>query len=182
MFLTRSAALDTHEGRNLLGVAFNFDRSYSVSDDGVNVYNEMYRSTCANKSLSERNNYALGIMHPWADSKRSPVPIGSVQFHVADDGLQFRAIISKTRDGDEALELVNDKALTDVSIGFRSIRDTKTPTAIIREEIALKELSLCPPTFGALEGARILEVRSVATSRKPTLAEVRYRLLLLGKQ
>jgi HK97 family phage prohead protease len=65
-----------------------------------------------------------------------------------DEGLYAEFRISKTREGDEALELVRDCALDQLSIGFMPIKNRKRPDGVMeRIKAHLAEVSLV--TFGA---------------------------------
>lgn len=183
-FLTRSAPLNDIDrtGRTLEGLAFRWEHPQRVTDGGPYYLEEIARAA-TKKTLTDRPSRPLGILHPWSEGARtSPIPIGSVRFEEAAEGLVFRAIVSKTQAGDEALELVLDEALTDVSIGARPIRSsTRQSTAGLvtrREEIALRELSLAPTGMGQYEDARVLAVRAMAEGA-PRLAEYRRRALEL---
>ena len=160
MILTRTFALDDSAvtGRTLEGLAVRWDHPSLVRDVGGPAYREAFANGSATKTIAERGRFPLGVLHPWQPGARtSPIPLGAVTFEQTADGLAFRALVSKTIAGDEALELVNDGALTDVSIGFRAIQNTRRLDAegpvTVRTEIALAELSLAPVGFGAHDGA-----------------------------
>lgn len=179
--IDRASAIATHEGRTLIGMAFRYDHPSRVTDDGRTFYNEAFSRGCANKTIKDRATRALGLMHPWSPGARtSPIPVGAVTFNNGPDGLEFNAVVSRTRDGDEVLELIKDGALHDVSISARLIRNSKRGDVVYRDEIALRELSLCPPGMGQHEGAEVLAMRSdLAAPGTPRLDESRRRLKLL---
>jgi len=65
-----------------------------------------------------------------------------------EEGLYAEFKISKTREGDEALELVKDGALDQLSVGFMPIKNKKRPDGVMeRIKAHLAEVSLV--TFGA---------------------------------
>lgn len=188
--ISRTATIDSHAGRHLEGVAYLYDTPALVTDDGRTKYLEAFSRSAATKSIADRNRFALAIGHPWTSGAGSfkPVPIGAVTFIDGDAGLMFDAVVSRTRDGDEALELVNDGGLHDVSVSARLIRSSKRSSprgpVIYRDEIGLRELSLAPPGMGQHHGAEVLAVRSEIVpagpvSGTPALDASRRRLMLL---
>jgi HK97 family phage prohead protease len=90
-----------------------------------------------------------------------------------DDGLYAEFRISKTREGDEALELVKDGALDQLSIGFMPIKNRKRPDGVMeRIKAHLAEVSLV--TFGAYgDMAAVAGVRQGAPQATPRLDEAR---------
>ena len=178
--LTRSFSPElTTEGRTLSGYAYFYDRPSLVQDPGAPAYNEAFRAGAATKTILERQKFPLGYLHPWAPGARTdPTPLGAVQFREGELGLEFDALVSKTRAGDEMLELVNDGAVTDVSIGFRAIKEQKSSGIVYRTEIGLIELSLVPVNMGAHDGAEVVAVRTDNVEETPRLIAARKRLLL----
>jgi HK97 family phage prohead protease len=90
-----------------------------------------------------------------------------------DDGLYAEFKISKTREGDEALELVKDGALDQLSIGFMPIKNRKRPDGVMeRLKAHLAEVSLV--TFGAYgDAAAIAGVRQGDVILTPRADEAR---------
>ena len=86
-----------------------------------------------------------------------------------DQGLYAEFKISKTREGDDALELVKDGALDQLSIGFMPIKNRKRSDGVIeRLKAHLAEVSLV--TFGAYgDMAAVTGVRSQETVETPRL-------------
>lgn len=153
--------------RILEGIAYSFDAPVSASDDGRVQYLEEFARASADRSLSQRRSFPLGLLHPWSPgAKTSPVPLGAVTFERSDSegALLFRAKVSKTVPGDEALELYQDGALDDVSIGARPVRNTfrlsRAGRVVRREEIAIRELSLAPSGMGQRPEAKVLVARA----------------------
>lgn len=192
-FLRTVAVVDLEaDGRNLHGHAVELERDYDVSDPGRGRYRERHARTSFNKSLADRGRdgrWPLLMHHPFAPGSRtSPVPLGAVRYFVDGGRLAFHARASATRDADEALELVRDGALRDVSIGAREVaartlRDGKGPY-LYRTESALRELSLAPTGFGQYADAKVLEVRATAlddgqADARPRLEALRRRRTLL---
>jgi HK97 family phage prohead protease len=90
-----------------------------------------------------------------------------------DDGLYAEFKISKTRAGDEALALVQDGALDQLSVGFMPIKNKKRPDGVMeRLKAHLAEVSLV--TFGAYgEMASITGMREGQPQLTPRLDEAR---------
>jgi len=90
-----------------------------------------------------------------------------------DEGLYAEFKISKTREGDEALELVKDGALDQLSVGFMPIKNKKRPDGVMeRLKAHLAEVSLV--TFGAYgEMASITGMREGQPQLTPRLDEAR---------
>lgn len=189
--IIRTANNTSHTGRTLEGVAFDWETPVLVNDDGRRSYFEEFDRTCCDATLSVRSRLALGVMHPWSpepdgSTKRvSQLPVGAVDFTRSAEGLVFIARLSRTREGDEALELLNDGALGDVSIGAKAVRSASrySPrgTVVRRMEIALRELSLAPPGMGARPEAKVLVMRTATvTAGTPRLDHLTLRLRALS--
>jgi len=90
-----------------------------------------------------------------------------------DNGLYAEFKISKTRAGDEALALVQDGALDQLSVGFMPIKNKKRPDGVMeRLKAHLAEVSLV--TFGAYgEMASITGMREGQPQLTPRLDEAR---------
>lgn len=91
-------------------------------------------------------------------------PLG-MPIEMAEDskGLYVKGRVSRTRDGDDRLELMRDRVVSQMSIGFmipknKSGFDESTGVRVI-SEIKLFEFS--PVTFPANEAAHILAVKSL---------------------
>lgn len=180
------ATLDIEEsdGRTLAGRAFYYDHPSRVSDPPRFVpYLEEFVTRSTDKTLTDRGEFPLFAQH-----NHTVPPIGVVRFRAARGELRYEAHLSRTRDADEKLELVNDHAMRSVSVGFRAIADGKRTgpdgPIIRRLEIALRELSLAPTGFGQHAGAEVLEVRAVDELElevlgTPRLNALRRRRILL---
>lgn len=90
-----------------------------------------------------------------------------------DEGLYAEFKISKTRQGDEALELVKDGALDQLSVGFMPIKNKKREDGVLeRIKAHLAEVSLV--TFGAYgEMASVSGVREGQPLITPRLDEAK---------
>jgi HK97 family phage prohead protease len=85
--------------------------------------------------------------------------------------------VSRTRLGDEVLELVNDRALTGLSVGFLEVaggnRWNPTRTRVERVRAQAHHVGVVP--FPAFASARIAAVRGDACSHTPLLDLARLR-------
>lgn len=144
-------------GRTVTARALTYGVPYRVSDDGGrSMYNEVWRSGVFDKSLVQRGGrIPLMVTHD-----RRSLPIGATLGAEPNTGaFIFRAKISNTRDGDDALELINDGALTGVSVGARILNNRSVDRSTVeRVEAALHEISLTP--FGQMSDGEILAVRA----------------------
>jgi HK97 family phage prohead protease len=96
-----------------------------------------------------------------------------------ENGLYGELKISKTRAGDEALELIKDGALDQLSIGFQPLKDTRRKDGVVeRLKAHLAEVSLV--TFGAYgDLAAVSAVRDIEET--PNMAAARHILEALKK-
>jgi HK97 family phage prohead protease len=94
-------------------------------------------------------------------------------------GLYGEFRVSKTDIGDQALELVRDGVLTNLSVGFQPLKDNRRRDGIVeRVKAHLAEVSLV--TFGAYgEKAAVAAVREVI--EKPNLAQLENVLARIKK-
>jgi len=177
--LVRSIDVEPGDGRTLTGVAFKYDTPSLVRDPGAPAYLEEFSRSSADKTIAQRGPVPLMVLH--ADHR---LPIGVATFERGQDGLDFTARVSETKDGDDILTLVNDGALRSVSVRFRAFGSRQRMTArgkvTTRTEIGLRELSLVPSGFGAHDGAEVLAVRSeLEAAGTPRLDALRKRRALL---
>ncbi|MEM9040769.1 MAG: HK97 family phage prohead protease [Actinomycetota bacterium] len=170
----RSFDIDS-DGRTLVGIAFRWDAPSLVADPNSTPYLEEFARGSTDKTLDERPKVPLLKRH-----RLDLDPLGVATFERSAEGLMFTAPLSKTREADETLELVNDGAMRSVSVRFRSFKNGRRTSAdgvvTRRLEIGLRELSLVPTGFGQHEGAEILTVRSETDT--PLRDALRRRLLL----
>jgi len=158
------------DGRQLVGLAMPWDTPALVSDP-VDVaaralsrqpYLEAYSRTSYDETL-RRNPEPRPLFksHGW---KHGGDPIGVAHFERAERGLTFVAYVSRTRDADEALELVNDGAMRSVSVGVLPMTHQHVRLAAglvtLRTSVGLRELSIAPTGFGQVPGAVVEAVRS----------------------
>lgn len=146
------------EGRELVGLALKYDRPVRVRDLTGPAYLEEFDQRSTDRSLAQHDaKFPVFKRHDYTKD-----PLGVVMFRrsTSEGGLLFSAPLSKTRDADEALELVNDGALSSVSVGFRPVRHITRGQVTHRTEVALRELSLAPTGFGQIPDARVHAIRS----------------------
>lgn len=161
--LIRAAVETGVEGRTLLGMALPWERPALVSDYGGTPYLEDFGRACADKTLAQNPHpQPVDVFHQL--NLRGALPVGVVSWEKTSGGLMFRAFVSKTRAGDESLELVRDGAMTDVSATFRPINKAliRTAAGVVtrRTEIALRGLTLAPTGYGQIPGAGVLAMRA----------------------
>lgn len=119
------------------------------------------------KTLSERAD-RVKILWQHAD------PIGRPVKMVEDDnGLYVEGMISKTRLGDEALELMRDGVVDQMSIGY-SVPEGKSDVDAqgIRNIRELKLFEFSPVTFPANENAFILSVKNISAAMRDKTLEI----------
>lgn len=128
------------EGRTLSGLAVPWDRPTRVRDLTGPAYLEAFAPGSTDVTVRQHDTFPVFKRHDYGTD-----PLGVVTFHRSAEGLLFEAPLSKTRDADEALELVNDGAMRSVSVGFRPlqhvVRQSGTGPVTWRTEVALRELT-----------------------------------------
>ncbi len=141
----------TADGRTLDVLAVPFDRPTNVGP-----YVETFKRGAFAKTITERpEKVKLLALH----EERS-LPLGAAKVLREDaEGLFASMRVSKTRAGDEALELIADGALDSVSIGFVPVRSewSRDRTAVERREVKLLEISLV--AYPAYDDAKVLALR-----------------------
>lgn len=182
--LTRAITGYAVTGRTLEGVAYPYASPQRVTDDGETFYFEQILHGADRKSIRDRAGRAfeLLIWHSRSSNRGAlpPESVGEVWFEPGDDECRFRAVVKRSRLGDEMLDLVNDGTGRDVSIGMRPFQTVPGVYEGHRldshAEIGLRELSLAPTGTGQYEGAEVLTVRA-RTAPKAVDPLVRLRLL-----
>ena len=176
--LYRSLEIGEATGRTLSGIAMPWDTPTRVRDLTGPAYVEAFSPTSADVSLSQRANFPGFVRHDYGKD-----PLGVVTFHRSSEALLFEYVLSKTRDADDKLELVNDGAMRSVSIGFRPLHQTqctigRTSVEAYRTEVALRELSLAPTGFGQYAEAGVLAVRAEGEEVEEVEALVRMQFAI----
>lgn len=147
---------DDNEGRTLIGRALTYGVPYDVSDDGGRTrYQEIWRAGVFAKSIAQRaGRIPLMLLH---DRRRLPIG-ATIGVDPSSEAFIFQAKISRTRDADEALELVRDGALTGISVGARPLNNRRLTSGVERVEAVLQELSLVP--IGQMTDSGVLALRA----------------------
>jgi HK97 family phage prohead protease len=143
------------DGRTVYGLAVPFDRETTV-DDGYGPYAEVFRQGAFARTI----NAGVQRVKLLGNHDRRKFPLGAASMLREDPaGLVGEFRISKTREGDDALELVRDGALDSFSVGFAPVKERKAARGLIeRLEVKLREVSLV--AFPAYEGAAVAGVRA----------------------
>lgn len=164
------------DGRTLVGLAVPYDVELEVSDFW-DEYTEVFRRGSFAKTISDRKQpVPLLVMH-----EHRTLPIGAATaLAETDAGLEAEFHLSATARADEVLELVRDRALSGLSIGFSLPAgappkvtkgpDRQPPSArdlVERTEVNLREVSIC--NFPAFADAGVTGVRD-STGSHPSLA------------
>jgi uncharacterized protein len=148
-------------GRTIYGLVMPFGSTAEV-DDGAGRYRERFMPGSFTRTIAERGQRVkLMVQH----ARASALPIGRAEeMHEDRSGLVGSFRVSKTQQGDEALELVRDGVVDSFSCGFRPMRQrTARDGAVERTEVALREVSLV--SFPAYDLALIGGVRAADTPR-----------------
>lgn len=146
---------DSHEGRIVFGTVVPYDTVARVND-GAGPYDEMFTYGSFARSIEQRaDKVKLFAVH----NGHVKLPIGrSIGFEEQRRGLYGEFLISRTRDGDDALTLIKDGAVDSFSVGFRGIKATKRDGVVVRTEAGIREASLVG--LPAYETALVGGVRS----------------------
>jgi len=154
---------DDNGGRTIYGIAVPYDKEQQVGK-----VTEIFKRGAFADVIKAAHRVKLLRNH---DGKN---PIGRATLLREDeDGLYAEFKVSKTREGDDALELVKDGALDQLSIGFVPIKNRKRDDGVIeRIKAHLAEVSLV--TFGAYgDFAMVNGVRAYETEGTPRLNAAR---------
>lgn len=162
-------------GRTLYGRLVPYDVFSTVSDDGRRFYQERIAPGAFERSIAERGHkLRLFVQH---DTRK--MPIGkAVELEERADGLHGSFALARTRDAEDALELVSSGTVDGFSIGFYPIRHRNDgPDKVTQLEASLREVSLVHSP--AHPGALVMGVRSAADPRTVVaLAKARLTLRL----
>lgn len=144
------------DGRTIFGIIAPFDEETRVND-GWGPYTEVLKRGAFAKTIREQGDRCkLCVNH----DKTVRLPVGravSLREDAAGVFGEFR--ISRTSEGDDALELVRDGVVDSFSVGMIPVKEhEKRPGYVERTEVKLTETSLV--SFPAYEGARIAGIRS----------------------
>lgn len=169
--LYRTAPLlraDMPTGRTIHGLAV----PYGVETD-VGGYTERFQYGTFAKSIRQRGDK----VKLFTGHQHQKLPIGrATDLRETADGLHAAFLVSDTRDGNEALQLVRDGVVDSFSIGFKPITDQRDGNVVVRTEAALMEVSLVG--IPAYPGAVVAGVRSQPQNLSVDIARRRIDLLL----
>jgi len=148
------------DGRTVVGIAVPYDVEQRIGPNLV----EVFRKGVFRNVTRAANRVKLLYQH------KTDAPIGrAIMLEERDGGLYGEFRISKTEAGDEALELIRDGVLSNLSVGFQPLEDRNVKGVINRMKAHLAEVSLV--TFGAYgDAANIVAVRQEI--EKPNLASI----------
>lgn len=164
------AVRDTSEGRTIFGIAVPFGVPAEV-DDGYGRFTEEFERGAFARSIEQRGSK----VKLFASHELRRFPIGrAARLEERPEGLWGEFVVSRTRDGDEALELVRDGAVDSFSVGFSPVKEKRRGSTVVRTEVALREVSLV--AFPAYPDALVAGVRSAPIL---TADAARRRLALL---
>jgi HK97 family phage prohead protease len=141
-------------GRTIHGIVVPFGVTARVSDDGHRSYDEMFQRGAFTKTLKEQRQPVRLLSH-----HNSTRPIGvATEMREDGPGLYGAFKVSKTRDGDDQLEMARDGVFGGFSVGFTPVKHVVENEVTVRTEVGLRETSLV--TFPAYADAMIAGVRA----------------------
>ena len=157
------------DGRTIVGIAVPYDVEQRITPSLV----EVFRKGVFRDVTRAANRVKLLFQH------KTDTPIGrAIMLEERDGGLYGEFRISKTEAGDEALELIRDGVLSNLSVGFQPLKDERRGGVVNRIKAHLAEVSLV--TFGAYgDAANIVAVRQEI--EKPNLNSVKELLQKVKK-
>ena len=164
------------DGRTVAGIAVPYDDPVEIRT-GLSTFTEVFRRGAFAKTISERGPAKVKFLLSHDTRK---LPLGrAVELREDAAGLFAEFRVSKTTEGDDALESIRDGALDALSIGFEPVKDrwNKTRDFVERLEAKLFEVSATP--FPAYENAAIVGVRADGSpfGLARSAAQARIRLL-----
>jgi len=169
------------DGRTVVGIAVPFDQPTEIRELGRS-YREVFRRGAFARTIAERGPSRVKFL---ALHDFRKLPLGRAEVLTEDaGGLYGEFRVSKTRDGDEALELIRDGALDGLSVGFEPVQSgdkwNRSENMLERIEVKLREVSAV--WASTYRGAVISAVRSEAIPPhlSAEAAAARLRLLLKG--
>jgi len=152
------------DGRTIFGIAVPYNKEQRITSTMI----EVFRKGVFSEVIKAPHRVKLLRGHG-----ENNVLGRATLLRETDEGLYAEFKISKTREGDEALELVKDGALDQLSVGFMPIKNKKRTDGVMeRLKAHLAEVSLV--TFGAYgELASVTGMREGQPHLTPRLDEAR---------
>jgi HK97 family phage prohead protease len=149
-------------GRNLLGIAVQWDVPSLVQDGDGPKYWEAFALGSCDVSLAKHSDPEP--VYAYHDHLTGKAPIGTTTFEKASDALIFRARLDNAPKADLTLARIKSGEWRDVSLGFKSVNEVQRQIGgrevTVRTEVALVELSIAPTGMGMHAGARVLATRA----------------------
>ena len=143
------------DGRTVRGIIVPWDTVATV-DDGAGAYQEAFAPGAFDRFIADRGVERVKFLR---HHKRTEDPIGRATLLRNDSAGQYGEFyVSKTRAGDDILELVRDGVLDAFSIGFTPGDHNDLGEVTYRTAAGLNETSIV--TFPAYADARVSGVRS----------------------
>ncbi len=159
---------DDGDGRTLVGLAVPYDTEAKIGS---------YTETFKRGSFADADPAKVPLL---AVHDHETLPIGrAMSFMDTDKGLTTELRVSRTKAGDDVLELIKDGALSGISVGFVPIEDRwdSLKTRVQRIKAKLVELSLT--AFPAYADAQIVAVREEEFVREEPLVRPRLTIARL---
>lgn len=176
LYRATHADLEIRESERIVaGLAVPFGEVAEVTDRGGNPYEEAFERGAFAKTIAERPDVKFLALH----DSRNRLPLGVATLLREDHhGLYGEFKVSKTREGDDALESIRDGALNGLSVGFQPVKERRGDGGVVvRTEVKLREVSAVP--WAAYAGGRVLAVRADGTRFGISQETARARLRLL---
>lgn len=174
--LTRDAT--SEDGRTLSIRAVPWETEAEIGRDTV----ELFDPHAFDAQLRAAGRLKLTLGHPLPGQLLTDSLIGSLtSMESRADGLHVQARVASSTAATEALALINDGVLDEVSIGFIDLRTarSKRDNVTVLRRMAARLHHLAVVGAGAYgDGARILAVREEPTG--PSLADLRQTCTALG--
>lgn len=141
----------TGDGRTICGICVPYDVEQRINANLV----EVFKAGAFSRVIPNAHRVKLLVGH-----NSEALPIGRATLLREDtNGLYGEFRVSKGNRSDDILELVRDGALSELSIGFQSLKDNRRKDGVVERIAAhLAEVSLV--TFGAYgHAAQVVGVR-----------------------
>jgi hypothetical protein len=136
------------DGRTIVGTVVPYDTPTKIGG---------YTETFVPGAFADADpaNVPLTTVHD-----RESLPIGrALSLTDTPAGLEAELRVSETRQGDEALTLVRDGAVSGLSIGFVPVEDRWSPDRTIVERVKARLIEISLVAFPAYSTARVMAVR-----------------------